>query len=139
MEAKDLRIGNWVYRDHEITDVHHSTLRYLCENDSKGFYKPIPLTEEWLIKFGLRIFKNKEFNNKISAVIIVDEFHNILINESSYSSQLQVYLNTNFKDKESNKITVLIEYIEHVHQLQNLYFALTGNELELNEKLANQE
>jgi hypothetical protein len=71
--------------------------------------KPIPLTEEWLIRFGFTA-KNK-----------VD-----------YES------NCGILDLESTDAGFLFDsrlVIEHVHTLQNLYFALTGQELEFKQIL----
>jgi hypothetical protein len=72
---------------------------------------PIPITEEWLVRFG---FEHEEteysnFQNKDGVRLF---FHNGVWNYSS--------LNT---------------VIKSVHQLQNLYFALTGEELTLNEEI----
>ncbi len=73
----------------------------------------IPLTEEWLIKFGF------EKTN-------VDIFFKHIGEKA-----LSIYL-------ESNNLTTLLSFdfqetplrrVKYVHQLQNLYFALTGEEL----------
>jgi hypothetical protein len=70
-------------------------------------FAPIPLTEEWLVRFG--------FKKIITAgsIFQFSEFH------------VQNFSPLGFFECR-NHIK-----IEHVHQLQNLYFALTGEELEL--------
>ena len=73
---------------------------------------PIPLTEEWLIKFG---FKKTWFGyENISTGIEIEPLKNgdytICINANEY------HVGESFK---------------YVHQLQNIYFALTNKELEL--------
>jgi hypothetical protein len=80
--------------------------------------KPIPLTEEWLLKFGFEIddvwiskIKNIEYNRMIG----ID-----LINNHIFLAQYDSH--NKFRD-------VFISKCDYVHQLQNLYFALTGNEL----------
>ena len=70
----------------------------------------IPLTEEWLIKFG---FKKTWFGyENISTGIEIEPLENgdytICINANEY------HIGENFK---------------YVHQLQNIYFALTNREL----------
>ena len=112
MEAKDLRVGNIVrYADNvylsasKVTEV-GDIIQY--ETD---YYEPIPLTEEWLLKFG---FKE----------VIVDSWYSKLAknkNTINISKSGLVAIND---DKP-------IRAIEYVHQLQNLYFALTNEELTL--------
>ena len=98
MEAKELRIGNWVMgnsKPYIITALHFAKFNMLqC--------KPIPLTEEWLVKFGFEM-KRKTFY------------------------EFGIYL-IGMKNNRWYFITSGIAEIElnHVHQLQNLYFALTG-------------
>ena len=114
MDAKHFRIGNYV-------QTIFSSLEYKRIKDSTGNYpiipikitsmgvdcdfKPIPLTEEWLLKFGFTF--NKEhgwFNGDLFEFKINDLF------------ELDWYENAPLK---------------HVHQLQNLYHALTGKELKI--------
>ena len=78
--------------------------------------EPVPLTEEWLIKFGFKYNGwNYDFKNYV--------FHAQGKNEKGE------FFNTEFGIK-NNGITFNISYnLEFVHQLQNLYFALTGEEL----------
>jgi hypothetical protein len=75
--------------------------------------KPIPLTEEWLKKFGFKkdmsVYKNDW----------IELWH------SSYSNCYQLRI-IKVGDDISKKIN-----IQYVHQLQNLYFILTEKELKL--------
>jgi len=73
-------------------------------------YKPIPLNEEWLVKFG--------FEKDKSAFIY--GYYALYNNEIYWSGGVYSAC-----DSISN-----IE-IKYVHQLQNLIFALTGEELTL--------
>ena len=66
--------------------------------------KPIPLTEEWLKRFNW----NPPKDIGVSFSLTTDEIH---------------FVAGNYYKK-----------IEHVHQLQNLYFALTGEELNQNKE-----
>lgn len=72
--------------------------------------EPIPLTEEWLVKLG--------FN-------AIDD-HFIIIPESDYSS-IVIEKNNN----EFNILTIPAS-LKYVHQLQNLFYCLTGEELKVN-------
>ena len=71
-------------------------------------YKPIPLTEEWLLKFGFE--SDDEF--------IFEKDIRICKTKQGY-----VYFDFSVMDP--------ICDVKYVHQLQNLHFALTGEELEL--------
>lgn len=100
IQPNELRIGNYVHSNIIDDTIQVSIITSEIKAD------PIPLTEEWLIKFG---FKENEF----SLV-----FENGLI--GVYEQDNLFWFDTN---------TDCIE-IKHVHQLQNIYFALTGKELQ---------
>lgn len=111
MKASELRIGNTVYSTIEETwilpyviaiDISH------CEVHPEN-YSPIPLTEEWLLKFGFNQYGDWYTKDSISV--------NIKINRTTYDI-----------DGEED----YINHCAHVHQIQNLYFALTGEELTIN-------
>jgi hypothetical protein len=78
--------------------------------------KPVALTEEWLMKFGFAPYALKGwFQKEIEP--------NLSIHINS-SMQVVLYAGQ-YIDGEG----AIIEAIQCVHQLQNLYFALTGEEL----------
>jgi hypothetical protein len=115
MKAKELRIGNWVNNGEQLDYVidTSSMMDLMNEaqvNEGLTGLKPIPLTEEWLLKFG---FEYSDLNGdsglwKIPPFQIYGKY-----NQFIYDYRLDV---------------------NYVHQLQNLYFALTGEELEIKEK-----
>jgi hypothetical protein len=120
MEAKDLRIGNlieWVdgkYRRVSMIDKYGNGVGALervglCSSD---LWKPIPLTEEWLIKFG-----NWDLTEE-----------GLLSYDLKWDEQLEEWLFYVYNIR-GDKINCAM--IKHVHQLQNLYYALTGEELEI--------
>ena len=79
----------------------------------------IPLTEEWLFKLGFE----KPFNvalNEYYPDYSFNHFHVDLKIEDNMSVCYICCIKGNFR---------FVNY--HVHQLQNLYFALTGEELEM--------
>jgi hypothetical protein len=138
MEAKELRIGNIVdYFIGEDNIEYHpcviewEDLKWISEKpeDFNKHHKPIPLTEEWLVKFG--------FDNIDRTNIYVKCIHKIgaqklkslavYIDENSYTVAIVDY----YTGKELTDLLHL-DY-QYVHQLQNLYFALTGKELEIKE------
>ncbi len=124
MEAKDLRVTNLIYNDRIVNAViliGFDSVELITPQGNNitarlDLVKPIQLTEEWLIKFGI----NKYSDN-----------HYIL--EILNRGRLHFYTE---KDKVSveigNKSGYSFGYpkIKYLHELQNLYFALTGQELE---------
>lgn len=117
MKATELRIGNWVDQPNKGVTKVTSILNDLQIKTETGYVdkycRPIPLTEEWLVKFGFEYshrLGSRSFYNIVNLYIEIS-----VPNSSVYYTSKQE----------------LICYIEYVHQLQNLYFALTGEELEL--------
>lgn len=119
MKANELRIGNWVLRNNKpVKIVADKFLPIALETLGKDYIKPIPLTEEWLVKFGFEEdFEgiSSTWHNEVKSIrieIIHDSngFHTIV---GAFSTWVN---------------------IQYVHQLQNLYFALTNTELELKSK-----
>ncbi len=132
MKAHELRIGNWVeinnpeYRPNDTGKIARvvqiSELKgdvYLEIIDQyEGYFgqflkyiKPIPLTEQWLLEFGFE----KSNHYKISTgkgVILVNNF------------EFYVYSGLGIAEEYGFEVS-----IKYVHQLQNLYYALTGEEL----------
>lgn len=86
--------------------------------------KPIPITEEWLLKFGF------EFSFGINNRYLKDYgafYFTIMIMNDDKSYQVSL---SNHEKKEGEPIPVVgLGIIKHIHELQNLYFALTKKEL----------
>ena len=122
MKANELRINNWV--------LHGGVIQFVesINNTSTGMadcclsehdngcrdIKPIPLTEEWLIKFGFEV--EKKIGNR-------DRFNvykkGCLTFNTSHQRWWLSGIHSPFNPK-------------YVHQLQNLYHSLTGGlELEI--------
>lgn len=74
-----------------------------------SYFEPVPLTEEWLTRLGF-----EKFNDK-----------------GDYWSYEGLKLWMHDENKFYHINSEIMVYIDHVHQLQNLYFALTRNELVL--------
>jgi len=110
MKANELRIGNWVMvfpvkHPQQVCDVMFDSVNTESVfGQHYGEVDPIPLTEDWLLRFGFEKMHDGNYWNKKLCI-----------------------------RKDRNEFYALYEqgriYIQHVHQLQNLYFALTGEEL----------
>ena len=105
MKATELRIGSYA------KDPYDREIKLVSVEKDASMLRPIPLTEEWLLKFGFNKFQNRK----------------IWIRK-----RVRVYLHS--KDGFCYGLSSSRTKIKYVHQLQNLYFALTGNELEIKEK-----
>lgn len=136
MTPQELRIGNWVMdrRGNEFQIDHWETRNKVSAKSNAtmcmgvlmethplteyvDYLKPIPLTEEWLLKFGFE----KQDNN----------WKTLNLNFATIGWERLAGITLSFEME-----SIYLPHIEYVHQLQNLYFALTNEELKLqnNEK-----
>jgi len=111
MEARELRIGNYVVFNYQNEKPKEVEVRYVAKDLAIGFMEPIPLTEEWLFRFGFEKCDNEFWFFKGIFSISPSIGHYEIV-----GSKLSFAVMRNLK-------------IQFVHQLQNLYFALTGEEL----------
>ena len=110
MEANELRIGNVVYyistKKELLTHlIDLPTLKRIEKGNKYNIFKPIPLTEEILLKCGY-IKQEGRYFLCTDAIMQLERY----IDESIYHSILAIE-------------------VKYLHQLQNLYFELTGKEL----------
>lgn len=130
LRAQELRIGNYIYRPDFISEeLRIETVLGFCQNivTCSGpikviirieDVKPIPLTEEWFIKLGFTIrYFNDDINKPIWWKLEGNRHIDIYFEKQVNSFVCMI-----------NSMQYSIE-IKYVHQLQNLYFALTGEEL----------
>jgi len=123
---KELRIGNWIkHTNHEylgegyknkVVQVDIDILHDLNGESLKDWYEPIPLTPEVLLAAG---FGLSEFQNRMVITYENNKFDIWLY----YYKEKCIYSSSCFPDGANP--------INYLHQLQNLYFALTGTELEI--------
>lgn len=138
MEANELRIGNIIDRNGEPVVLEIKDLVWLNKNSQEfnSCHSYARLTQEWLLKFGLE---------KV---------------QGSQDYEINIYLNNEGEFKDREECVVYIHWLEdenyyvvglwsrntphedgawtttenkYVHQLQNLFFALTGIELTIKE------
>ena len=115
MKANELRIGNWISNGHTNHVISSSWLcDYLGSLGEHMKTEPIPLTEEWLVRLG---FERKE--DHAPAIGVFHWYENTLVT-LNWVSHEKCWVELDDVDS----IT-----IKYVHQLQNLYFAITGKEL----------
>ena len=126
MEAKELRIGNYVVYNSEVVKVNNVGRVYLSHKKEYVSHKiliknylPIPLTEEWFVKFLFEKDNNNDYFFK--------GFH---LEDRNIDTFLPVEKILELKDNFGCwYVGAYLRELKHVHQLQNLYFALTSKEL----------
>lgn len=106
MKASELRIGNYVLHRGKIKATNIEIIDD-ARVVSEILVEEIPLTEEWLVKLG---FKENAFGFGL------DRFPTYIKGDGDF-----------FEPAHSDDYH--FPDLEYVHQLQNLYFALTGEEL----------
>ena len=128
MKATELRLGSLfdykqcIYAANVIRD------NFVYGKNVNGFapgefpidkIKPIPLTEEWLLRFG---FEKDEYAKdfRLGKYWVENRYFD------SYEKSMFLFGCYQF-----NKIYITsnVNVLKYVHELQNLYFALTGEEL----------
>lgn len=119
IKASELRVGNLVQIDANCQEVIEitgttGTIRVAGMKNVKTPYNQIngiPLTPEWLERFGFEVYGSEPYWKYADGI------------------------NGMFKNNRFRLFTFQThgDYVpvDYVHQLQNLYFALTGQELEL--------
>ena len=113
MKANELMIGNYV------KDPYGKEIRLVSVDADASMLTPIQLTEEWLLEFGFEkenALPDIVFPDGVNLrdTVLVDRYHyrinDFIVNDGFYSHAVE---------------------IKYIHHLQNLYKALTGEELTL--------
>ena len=123
MKKEELRIGNWyqsvkwnVPVKCDLTDLYNLSANANGADDDPPIdemFEPIPLTEEWVRKFGFRKTSNRSDNWHNDGTFLYVRYIRKVF-----------YIYTSGSNGPCQLTTV-----KYVHQLQNLNFALTGKEL----------
>lgn len=124
MKAQELRIGNYVNRLGELTQIKAiqigDKIGYISTPKSGAItinqIEPIELTEIWLENFG---FKNRGLSgNLFIHQKNIGAFNRFIIETDGIDFYPQIDFNS-----------CCFYELKYVHELQNLYFALTVEEL----------
>lgn len=133
MKAEELRIGNFVLFHEEstifkVTGIETGGLYVKNETISTWIeiyqFSGIPITEEWCLRFGFEVdcvydcvLEIKDYEDKRNTFLCAfsDERDTVYLYHNYYSP------------------SDYVAEVKHIHQLQNLYHALTGEELTIKE------
>jgi hypothetical protein len=130
MKNTEVRIGNFVHYQindkfdergqwNEVTRI--EAIDFECIDQ---YYLPIHLTESWLLEFGFQNKKDKKYKQKLWFIDNLDF-------EFRLRQSVNGYYNLFMFDIYFQKESPTKYNIYYVHQLQNLYFALTEKELDV--------
>ena len=128
MKLQELRIGNYVRFSFEtsktaiVKGLVDGKVHYEKEDGKLNviiapYIEPIPLTNEWLLKLG--------FVKHEQGYSIESGRQGFIMDLAQDTDWIILY-----RDDIGCRYNSLI-FLDYVHQLQNLYFALTGEELKL--------
>ena len=116
MNANELRIGNYLYNDGVLVKIDARSIFDIWDNKGLKNYTPIPLSEKWIEKIGFSVINESSAGKRYGYVI-----------DGVFSSDLTF---TFWKTtKEAGKFFRRDLELKSIHQVQNLYFALTGKNL----------
>ena len=123
MKANELRLGNMICLISDVGDAPEyiemcaSILDIEHAIKQEDFFQGIPITEEWLIRFGFEKY-DVMGENCFFCFLEKDKF------------LFDLYLRDNkIKVSFYNLDWDRAFELDYIHQLQNLYFAITGEEL----------
>ena len=141
LQRKDFRIGNRIiYMGAEIVieginrngDIDYTLNGHPYGGHNVKRYEPIPITEKYLLKQGLTSLKEQREKWYLDYAFVYSFEDEIKCSDYFIATDLEdeykfcmATIDDGMQSYES------FRRIKYVHELQNLFFALTGEELEL--------
>ena len=140
MKASELRLGNYIQVNNgsnytgigtvatmsntgEENDVAYYDNNGLYEYTDLRLFQPVPLTEEWLLKLGFEAYSTHV--NYIELQIKSNKPSNHVV--IRYGLQRDYFNIFNHSECDFTEMQYLTE-VKFVHQLQNLFYCLSGGE-----------
>jgi hypothetical protein len=120
IQVNELRSGYCIWDDmlQKIKYVNHRVINDLASSAGPLLYSPIPLTVQWMAKLGFKWnATDKRYYIQVGNTLYLEfdtDFDCFIAPESWAGSCPWPWIN-----------------IKHVHQLQNIYYWLTGEELKI--------
>jgi hypothetical protein len=112
MQASEMRIGNYAIREGVVVQLDGRSI--MDAESGTVSYEAIPITQEWLVRLGFN-----EFSRDMGRIIFRHD-KDMLMLEFIKGICWFVFNNE-----------ILSNEIKAVHQIQNLFFALTDEELKI--------
>ena len=120
IQPQEIRIANYIEYNGEIIKLDGSFLCCYIQNELDYPFNEVPLTEEWLLKLGF----NKEGSDFTKEFRVHADCYSQLIITIDQKKAM-IYMST--PDGDCNN--AYLSFPHSVHQLQNLFYALTCEEL----------
>jgi len=127
MKAAELRIGNYVNISKKVNQMQLVNFVEIHYTENFENYEPIPLTEKWLLKLGFGDITNECATKAVNIKTFCKTFRVEGCNE-----QQTIFIELGSRGWTFKSIGYPL--YNYVHQLQNLYFALTSQELKIAER-----
>lgn len=134
IKPTDLMIGNWFYMNGfpmYVDSIFRDTVYLEFEGNEGDVWEediisltPIPLTEEILLKVG-----GKRFDEDKIILMLNDPYTHLILMKASMYWFTQIKQTGGFASDGVNIVS--LNFIGYLHQLQNLFKALTGNDLNI--------
>ena len=131
INANELRRGNVITyiknnKKKQVVVSGIATTMIACKECAAGFehFEPIPINEDWLLKRG---FVKNIYDSTVCSL----DWFDLAYGYGYNAVEQNWYFAMDFEN--GNGYSCLYQPLKHVHQLQNLYFALTGEELKIKE------
>lgn len=118
-EAIRIVLQDWLDNEHGTTATQEHIDEYYQKLSKWKEGQKIPLTPEWLERCGFEKFEDEYADIKVWSKSLIE----IALKDGKF------YLHASCTDPWYNQC--IGEPIEYLHQLQNLFFALTGGELQI--------
>lgn len=130
INANELRIGNWVHHSKEWSSINNGpfdTPGFDFQWEERHWYMigectlspdivdPIPITSEWLVRFG---FTNESAWFFRNDKMVIETF----LSKNEWAARIRT----------SEESSTYLCQIKYIHQLQNLFYYITNTELTLN-------
>jgi len=133
MKVEELMIGNYVKIDdlpiEQITLETFATLKEFPATIS--VFNPIPLTDEWLLKLGFDKIPNKTYINGFKYFLHTEglNLENYYKDGTWFDGIGTIQNNGDLVVNILCRGNYVCNSVQYVHQLQNLYYALTSEQL----------
>lgn len=109
----------------DIAELVHRADGARIDDYISEMFEPIPLTEEWLVKFG---FSDKDYKGGYIGIDVGN--HSFTLSKPLRMGEWSKYYAFEYKSGGWNKYNEF----KFVHEFQNFFFTLTGEELEIKPK-----
>lgn len=113
---QELRLGNWININGNPFQIELPDFNLIANNNGKSTYEPIELTEEWLLKMALK-------NTETGWEVIYGHQHRFSVILFKKFASVGI----------SGPFGLIHVKVKYIHQLQNLYHSIVGEELKIKE------